>query len=537
MKLHKKMKPIALAVIGMGVMAPAMAFEAVEFDNGAVFESRVTSTYTLSTRLEDQDRVLANNPGGNDGNNNFDKGSLTSNRVSLLLDTHLKKGSSGFILSASTFYDDVYHGSNDNDGTSFPNKIGGPANRFTGDAKRYHGGYSRILDAYGYTSFNVGEQGRATLRLGKHVVSWGETLFIPGISGAQGPAGGTKAGIPGTEVKDQLLPEDQVSALYEVNDKLSLMAHVQYNWHKTLVNAPGSFMSTSDVVGPGAVCLTPGPTCGVPRSADDKPGETGQWGVGAKYRVTDETEVGLIYLNYHDRAPMVDVDYVGANLGGGSIGFNHRYFEDIKMLGATFSTSFGIATLGGEISYRKDAPALVNTRFGPGVIPTATKADVLQTNVNTFINLGRTFLAPQANFLAELAYTDVRNPEARRVPGATAITNQFGLTPEADSLSFGSYGLAFASTLSLTYPGVIENWELGVPISYSRQLKGRTLQGNLGMGEGDHRLSVGATMTYRRNLQIGLTYLGYFGDASLDPVKNRQLTDRDQLSMVVKYTF
>ncbi len=553
MKLHKKMKPIALAVIGMGIAAPALAFEAVEFDNGAVFESRLTTTYTLSTRLEDRDPLLSGNfdargrsinANGNDGNNNFDKGALTSNRLSLLLDTHFKKGSSGFILSASTFYDDVYHGTNDNSDATYPNKLGGPANRFTSDAKRYHGGYSRLLDAYGYTSFAVGPEGRATVRLGKHVVSWGETLFIPGISGAQGPADGTKAGIPGTEVKDQLLPEDQISALYEVNDKLSLMAHAQYNWHKTLVNAPGSFMSTSDVVGPGAVCLTPGPTCSVTRGADDKPGKTGQWGIGAKYRVTDETEVGLIYLNYHDRAPMVDVDYLLSDRDG--FGFNHRYFEDIKMLGATFSTSFGIATLGGEISYRKDAPALVNTRMGGSVVPTATTADVLQTNVNTFINLGRTFLAPQANFLAELAYTDVRNPDARRVPGATGdVSSTFALgygvvpvpTPLSDSLSFGSYGLAFASTLSLTYPGIIENWELGVPISYSRQLKGRTLQGNLGMGEGDHRLSVGATMTYRRNLQVGLTYLGYFGDASLDPVKNRQLTDRDQLSLVVKYTF
>lgn len=544
MRLHNKMKPVALAVIGMGVIAPATAFEAIEFDNGAVLESRVTSTYTLSTRLEDQDPVLARNASGNDGNNNFDKGSLTSNRVSLLFDTHLKKGQSGFIVSASTFYDDVYHGSNDNDGTSFPNKIGGQANQFTGDAKRYHGGYSRLLDAYGYTSFDLGEQGRATIRLGKHVVSWGETLFIPGISGAQGPADGTKAGIPGTEVKDQLLPEDQISALYEVNDNLSLMAHAQYNWHKTLVNAPGSFMSTSDVVGPGAACLTPGPTCAVPRGRDDQPGKTGQWGVGVKYRVTDETELGLIYLNYHDRAPMVDVDYVLSD--GDGFGFNHRYFEDIKMLGATFTTTLGIATLGGEISYRKDAPALVNTRLGNNVIATATTADVLQMNVNTFINLGRTFLAPQANLLAEIAYTDVRNPDARRVPGATGNTSQtfapgFGVVPvptaEADSLNFGSYGMAFASTLSLTYPGIIENWELGVPISYSRQLKGRTLQGNLGMGEGDHRLSVGATMTYRRNLQIGLTYLGYFGDASLDPVKNRQLTDRDQLSLVMKYTF
>ncbi len=130
-------------------------------------------------------------------------------------------------------------------------------------------------------------------------------------------------------------------------------------------------------------------------------------GVGAKYRVTDETEVGLIYLNYHDRAPMVDVDYVLSD--GDGFGFNHRYFEDIKMLGATFSTSFGIATLGGEISYRKDAPALVNTRMGGSVIPTATTADVLQTNINTFINLGRTFLAPQAT-------------SSRRSPTPTSVT-------------------------------------------------------------------------------------------------------------------
>jgi hypothetical protein len=437
-------------------------------------------------------------------------------------------------MSASTFYDDDYHQGNDNSAATYPNKLGGAADRFSSDTRRYHGGYSRLLDAYAYTSFGVGDQGRATVRLGKHVVSWGETLFIGGISAAQGPADGTKSGVPGTEVKDQLLPEDQISMLYEVNDKLSLMAHAQYNWHETIVNAPGSFMSTSDIVGPGAECLMISVAgtmrCAVRKAGEDEPAKTGQWGVGAKYRITDETEVGLIYLNYHDRAPNVDMYYLGATPS-----FRHKYFDNIKMLGATFSTSFGLATLGAEVSYRKDAPALVNARLGPSAIPTATKADVVQTNLNTFINLGRTFLAPQANFLAELAYVDVRNPKARRVPGATGDLG--GMTPESDDLTFGSHGLALSSTLSLTYPGIIENWELGVPISYSRQLSGRTLQGNLGMGEGDHRLSVGATMTYRRNLQIGLTYLGYFGKADLDPVKNRQLTDRDQLSLVMKYTF
>ena len=51
MKLHKKMKPIALAVIGMGIASSAFAGEPIQFDNGGVLQWRVNSTYTLSTRI------------------------------------------------------------------------------------------------------------------------------------------------------------------------------------------------------------------------------------------------------------------------------------------------------------------------------------------------------------------------------------------------------------------------------------------------------------------------------------------------------
>ncbi|WP_345791843.1 DUF1302 family protein [Thauera sp. JM12B12] len=545
MKLHKKMKPVALAVIGMGVMSPAFAGKAIEFDNGMVLDWRVNSTYTMSTRLESRDALLsseATNANGNDGNNNFDRGALTANRLSLLLDAKLTKGNSGLVMSASTFYDDVYHRSNDNSLSTSPNKLSGAPDEFNSATKRYHGGYSRLLDLYGYTSVDIGEEGRATFRLGKHVVSWGEALFFPGISLAQGPADGTKTGVPGTEVKDQLLPEDQLSVQYEVNDKLSLLGHVQYNWHETIAPAVGSFLSTSDVTGPGAECLKVSGFCAVQRTADDRPGKTGQWGVGTRYRVTDETEVGLYYLNYHDRTPNVDTNFISGP------SYSIRYQEDVKLLGATLSTTFGVATLGMEVSYKKDAPALVKTalvnRGVASVIPTATTADILQTNVNTFINLGRTWLAPQSQLLAEISYVDVRNPAARRVPGASSLPAAFVdfVAPENSDLFFGSHGMAFQALLSSTYPGIVENWELGTTVAYARQLQGRTLLGGVG-GEGDHRLSVGATMTYKRNFQVGLTYLGYFGDANLGrlgiegPKNFRGLTDRDQLSLTMKYSF
>jgi hypothetical protein len=88
----------------------------------------------------------------------------------------------------------------------------------------------------------------------------------------------------------------------------------------------------------------------------------------------------------------------------------------------------------------------------------------------------------------------------------------------------------------LGYPGIFESWDLSVPISYSQQIHGRTLVGGVG-GQGDKRVSIGATFTYKSNLQIGLTYLGFLGSPDLSATSNRLLTDRDQLSLVMKYAF
>ena len=41
----------------------------------------------------------------------------------------------------------------------------------------------------------------------------------------------------------------------------------------------------------------------------------------------------------------------------------------------------------------------------------------------------------------------------------------------------------------------------------------------------------------RGNLSVNVTYLGYLGDALLEPVRYRPLADRDQLSLNLKYSF
>jgi hypothetical protein len=582
MRISKHMTPVAAAaaaLLGTATM-PALAFETIDLGNGFKLDTRINLTYTLSRRMKDQDPLLAASNGNNDGDNNFDKGALTANRIGALLDAKLSRGASGLVFSASTFFDNAYRGTNDNDpGNGLPGagfNPGGvnkppPFNEFTDEARRYHGGYSRVLDAYGYTSFEIGSS-TLNLRLGRMVVSWGEALFFPGISLAQGPADGTKTGVPGTEVKDQLLTEDQISLSAEITPRWTLLAHAQFGFHETLSPAPGSYLSASDGVGPGGICLQPWTSvapitavgfpgytgCAFGKRGDDiRPDKVGQWGLGTRYRVTDETEAGLYYLNYNDRTPLPEINAftpgpfaaspVAALRPLGSGSYQIRYFDDIKLLGATVSTTFGQVTVAGEYSYKDGAPVLVNTLVNPAApdnpasyIPNPTRAKIQQLNVNAFANLGRTLIAEQTILIGEIATVRIGSIEARKAPGVESLPAAAqGAFPASSTPSFGTTsGTAISLTASLGYPGIFEGWDLTVPMSYSQQVSGRTILGGAG-GEGDKRYSLGATMLWRSNLSLNLTYLGFLGDPEPNGTseKFRPLTDRDQLSLVVKYSF
>ena len=578
-----RMKPVTAAVMLVCASQSAQAFETIEFANGAALETRINLTYTLAARMEDRDPLLAAATGSNDGNNNFDKSSLTSNRVGLLFDGKLSKvlgggEELGVVLSASAFADYAYMTANDNNpGSGLPGPGFNPNgvnkkprfNNFTSQAEFYHGGYGRLLDAYLYGSVDIGNS-RLSGRLGRQVVSWGEALFFPSISLAQGPSDGSKSLVPGTEVKDILLPEDQVSLTFEATQDWSLFAHWQFQFQETLAPAPGSYFNTSDSVGPGGRCLTPWtsvapiPQVGFPgytgcafgkRGDDILPSDTGQWGVGTRYRITDATELGVYYLNYSDRIPVPEINAftpgpfaaspVAALRPLGSGSYNVRYFEDVKLIGATATTSLGVVSVAAEVSYKDGAPVLVNTLVNPAApnnpasyIPNPTEGKLTQANLNAIWNIGRSWLAPIALLTGEVAYVHVGSVDPRKAPGVENLPPPFQAAfPATDDLSFDTDD-AFAASVSgsLSYPNLFEGWDLGVTLAYSQQIEGRTITGGVG-GEGDQRYSVGFNFTRLSNLRLGLDWLGFLGDASTDIKEFRALTDRDQLSFVAKYSF
>jgi hypothetical protein len=260
--------------------------------------------------------------------------------------------------------------------------------------------------------------------------------------------------------------------------------------------------------------------------------------VGTRFRATSETEVGLYYLNFSDRTPLPEINAIAA---GGS--YRVRYFDDIKLIGATVSSVLGSVAVTGELTFKQGAPVLVNTLVNPAApnaassyIPNPTRADITQLNLGAFANIGRTPIAESVQVLGEISAIQISNVTARQAPGTEAFPAAFGFKA-GNALSFQSdSALAFSGVVILGYPGIFEGWDLSVPISYSQQISGRTLVGGVG-GEGDQRYGIGATFTYNGNFSVGVSYLGFLGDPSLDLKSNRLLTDRDQLSVSMKYAF
>lgn len=258
-----------VAGVGAGIVASGEAragyFDLWDMD-GAY---QLQATYSLGMRLHDKDRRIVDTPGGpeipvpeylkvpesanyDDGDRNFKKGALINNRLTLLGEISLTNDQYGLVLRGDAFYDDVYFHTNDNDSPDTINKYDPPHNEFTDDARKYDGGFGRLLDAYVDGTWYVGEEGALTVRVGRHIAAWGESLFFSGVALAQSPADATKATVPGIDVKSILLPVNQISLQYSINDKLTLLGQYKLEYQPTQLNPVGEFFSVSDVVGPGA---------------------------------------------------------------------------------------------------------------------------------------------------------------------------------------------------------------------------------------------------------------------------------------------
>ncbi len=526
-----------VVAVAAGVSSMANAGEAIRFDHGGNLKWSLTTGYGFGVRMEKQDKKLL----GAEGNRNFDRHSLTTHRVGALGELIYTNDSNswgdwGAVLRGTTFYDDVYHKKNDNRATAaYPGvNHGGDVNRFSSGAKYYSGGRSRFLDAYLFTDIQLPSDQYLAVKGGRHVVSWGEGLFYPGVNGAQGPVDVVKSSTPGTETKEVLLPTGQVSVDWNINPLFGLSAYYQYEWLPNELSPVGSYLSTNNAVGPRPDYLTNDQRYGR-YDGKNKPKASGQYGLRATIRPNFDWEFSVFHINYHDKNPagLIYGATIPVDFGGGFIknvpgSYKINYFDNIKLTGASVSTRIGDTQVSGEVSYRDGAPVSVWTGAGSEV----TRGKGYQAQASFIHTLGDMPWARGTTLIGEIVHVRATGVDAIRRGGVSYDKYDYD---EAGNYQTKS-ATAYTAQVALSYPGIFSGWDLSVPVSFSHVIDGKTpLQGAIGGGQGDRRLSVGTTFKRLGNLELNGTYVAYMGEANVK--RNRQLTDRDQLSFSAKYSF
>ena len=307
---------------------------AIEFGEGE-FQGSLDTTLShgVTFRVENRNPELASGANDNDGNLNYDRG-VVSNASKFTTDLDLGTGNFGAFVRATGFID-------------FENQNGTREYTPLSDAAKERVGRDiDVLDAYVTAAFDVGDTA-VDLRLGRHVLNWGESTFIPNGISAVNPFDVSKLRLPGSELREALLPVGLVSLSVAPTDALSVEGFYQLDWKETEIDPVGSYFSTTDYAGPGAdqaVITLPGLDLGdrglsanpetnpflilagtsvapafrsltaadpdflvAPRHADHEPGDSGQWGIAFRYLAEElnNTEFGLYYMNYHSRLPVV----------------------------------------------------------------------------------------------------------------------------------------------------------------------------------------------------------------------------------------
>jgi hypothetical protein len=404
--LRPAARPLAAAIASLCAV-PAMA---LQFDLGREVKATVDTTlsYGVSVRAEERDPKLIGIANGgtsrsvneDDGNLNFDKGDLFANAVKATVDADIKWRNFGFFGRGTAYHDFELHDSN---------KLG--------PTGRDRLGQDVVgLDGFFYGKFDTFAGRNLNIRIGRQVISWGESTFIPGGINVVNPVDLSKLRIPGSELKEAFVPTAGIWASQQLTDATTLEGFYLTNHDKIRIDPRGSYFSNNDfasddadrvilsfgrrrdqhfpltnpvpptVPGLGAAAgallgpFDPAASVYAPRAADRSPSDDGQFGLALRYLATDlnNTEFGVYYMNYHSRIPLFSgiKGTPSSALTGtalltpicaaaalrslchtGTASYFAEYPEDIRLFGLSFNTAgpAGIA-LQGEFSYRPNLP-------------------------------------------------------------------------------------------------------------------------------------------------------------------------------------
>ena len=417
------------AIVLAGILAFVFTAPAEGFDlagKSSSFSLRLDTTLSWGGRYRVEERdpaIYSHHEGGtawsgngDDGNLNFDDGSLVSNTLKATIDLAFSTDRSkshrfGFFVRGSGFYDFALE------------QDCCVRTELTQEALDWAGSRTELLDAYAWWQFPIGE-----IRVGRQVLNWGESTFIQGGLSVINAVDVSALRVPGAELREAFRPQGMVWASIDLSQNFSVEGFYQYEWEPIVIDPPGTYFSTNDFAGPGGeyvflafdsfadtgevppfvppdmAATIDYPFMSVPRTDTRDAEDGGQYGVAFRLFVPSwgGTEFGFYYLNYHSRLPTINgitgpisivpemtaagtatalwsyylfgvppgVDPVvdatvaayaqaaGTSVYAQSANWFTAYPEDIKLYGLSWNAQLGTSGIAfqGEVSYRQDNP-------------------------------------------------------------------------------------------------------------------------------------------------------------------------------------
>lgn len=526
-----------VTIASLTTTASAITFQVGEIEGQ--FDSNLS--VGASWALRNPDPELLHDPASDDGRRNFEKGETFSKVFKGVHDLELKYGETGVFLRGKYWYD-------------FELKDESRLFRDIDDHNRKEAARSsgvQLLDAFIYHNYLLGEL-PGSARVGRQVVSWGESTFIQGGINIINPVDTTAFRRPGAEIKEGLIPVNMLYLSQNLTEEISVESFYQLEWDQTVIDNCGTFFSPNDALADGCSGLEGPMGIIVPRRGDRDARDGGQWGAALRWFSPElDSELAAYFINYHSRTPYFST--TGAVFMGdlNSTSYFVEYPEDIQLYGLSISTMLPTGTtLAGEISYRPNMPIqispvdMVLASTGIPTLSPVLSAGAVQFDSGMDLNGYRRKEMTQAQATATHFFDQVMGAERLTLVGEVGVVHIGGIGGRRDL----RYGRATAFGQGALYPengvctgftnnstpgnctddGFVTGTSWGYRVraiwEYNNLLPGVELRPNLawshdvsgygnepGFNEGSKAVSLGIDASVLNTYSANLSYTDFFG--------------------------
>lgn len=518
-----------------------------------------TFKYSAAFRLSDPEYALIVNPNGDNGNRSFHPG-LISNRLDLLSEVDVSMGRWRAVASAAAWYDSVYLHAPAPDTWTPPSLYTAPQ-RFAPEVRRLHGRHIELLDAFVSGTALLGDM-PASVRIGRHSLVWGESLFFAGngVAAGQNPIDTIKAlGVPLSRAQEVFMPVTQVSLSVQPRPNLAVSAYYQFEWRKSRFPGAGSYFSAADFLDAGGYRLYVGRDQYLGRDRDIAAHDSGQFGVALRF-TNNDADYGLYALRFHAKEPQLYIrpvstaaptaatrerpaaygvapgvygspsaplqDRVPFNFGTstGVVGsYALVYPRGIEIYGASYSGYLGDDNVAAELSIRRRMPL--------ASIPLVTLPG-MPADGDTHAHFARgNTLHAQASAATVLPPGGMWDSAA--LSGEIAINHRLHIAGNADVFDRSRTRFAASARILFepTFFAVAPGLDLSLPFGFGYDLVGRSSV-DLGQNAGAGSLELGLSATYRAVWRASIALTRFIGAPD-----KQALSDRHFIALSVQTTF